>query len=114
MSDTPINDAIILAHHDPGHWTWDTDPSSDYNSDEYAPWLLDGNGDPVLKGSAIRCDKQTSKLIAAAPKMLAALKRILPYCMSQEIDPEPTPLYEHYHASKAVREAIANAEGKAQ
>lgn len=60
----------------------------------------------VLKAALSGTETKTSHDV-----MLAALKRILPYCMTETI-PAPGPECEHYHASQAVRAAIALVESR--
>lgn len=100
-----------MSAHTPGPWTVGQAYRHGY-SPGFCP-IIGGNAQVALVDA---CDRHmpwpnNAHLIAAAPDMLAALKRILPYVMQQTSADEPGPEYEHYHASKAVRAAIARAEG---
>ena len=60
--------------HTPGPWHWD-DTVWDYDPEQQAPWLVDGNDDRVLSGE-IQCNEANARLIAAAPDMAMALELI--------------------------------------
>jgi hypothetical protein len=99
-----------MSEHTPGPW------HAYKPTGEYHHWISAGADCRDIAsargGSSLAEQEANANLIAASPDMLNALRRILPYCMETNINPEPTPLYEYYHASKAVRAAIAKAEGK--
>lgn len=57
--------------HTPGPWHWD-DTVWNYDPEQQAPWLVDGNDDRILSGM-IECNEANARLIAAAPELLLAL-----------------------------------------
>ena len=57
----------------PGPWEWDA-PVWDCDAELDVPWLVDGNGEPVLSGE-IKCSSQANaRLIAASPELEKALQ----------------------------------------
>jgi hypothetical protein len=70
--------------HTPGPWYWDDEdalPWTDYDGVEHAPFLVDRNGHYVMSGSDIRIPSEANaRLIAAAPDLLEALKKLLIEC----------------------------------
>ena len=70
--------------HTPGPWEWDGNPCN-YDHNEEAPWLWQApwkaeESFQILSGS-IKCgNKADARLIAAAPELLEALKKINGMC----------------------------------
>jgi hypothetical protein len=63
--------------HTPGPWEWDDEVPADYMKADWekkAPWLVDKNGAGVLEGQIACCNPADTRLIAAAPELLEALK----------------------------------------
>ncbi len=58
----------------PGPWKWDSNPC-DYDPKEEAPWIINQNGDPILRGE-IKCDLQADADYITAVNPAAVLELI--------------------------------------
>lgn len=71
-----------MTKHTEGPWEWDGNPCS-YDIENEAPWLIGGNGRPILAGE-IHCDRDANaRLIAAAPELLVALENLIGQAVQQ-------------------------------
>jgi hypothetical protein len=90
----------------PGPWHWD-DTVWNYDPEQQAPWLVNGNGERVLSGQ-IHCTEADARLIAMAPELFEALQMFL---VEKPIDEVIS--YAEECKAKA-RAAIAKALGETQ
>ena len=91
--------------HTPGPWFWDDEVPTDYMKADWeniAPWLVDEKGDGVITGQIVCCNPADTRLIAAAPELLEALKMAAESAGFQ---------YMTYETRQVIEAAIAKAEG---
>ncbi len=97
---------MSAASHTAGPWEWDGDPTDDTEKfrESAAPWLIDADENPVIKGDVVVTNKANASLIAAAPELLEALitlERLATFGTSSE------------NALLEARSAILKATGRA-
>jgi hypothetical protein len=105
---------VTKGKHTPGPWHWDGDASNmspEFRENE-APWIWgDAGMTPVLKGDVEVPVAADSRLIAAAPTMLEALKGIYAGVVSGATSEWRININVSQEAFKALESAIALAEG---
>jgi hypothetical protein len=95
--------------HTPGPWFWDDEVPTDYMKADWeniAPWLVDEKGVGVITGQIACRNPADTRLIAAAPELLEALKAfVADWC-------DETGMSSPSHDSvRFAQDAIAKAEG---